>query len=164
MSANKALAIARIRAEYEDLENDPLTEIGCDVDIEDEDDENKIFHWDGMFQGPEDTPYKGAFLYFTIDFNNDYPKSAPDVKFCFKNMYHLNVSPTSGHVCIGILNEWNPNTKIRQVLYAIFSILYNQNPESTYDNAMATLYKNNREEFNQNARNWVRANALNIRK
>ena len=117
-----------------------------------------------MFQGPEDSPYNGAFLYFTIDFNDDFPKTQPEVKFCFKDMYHLNVNPNDGHVCIGILNEWNPNTKIRQVLYAIFTILYNQNPKSSYNQDMAKLYETNREEFNQKVREWVRNNALNIRK
>jgi ubiquitin-protein ligase len=50
------------------------------------------------------------------------------------------------------------------VLYAIFTILYNQNPKSSYNSVMASLYEKNREEFNQNVREWVRNNALNIRK
>jgi len=155
-----AATIERITKEYEDIVNDPLTDIGCDVYIEDD---AKIQHWVGMFQGPEDSPYNGAFLYFTIDFKDDFPKSEPEVKFCFKDMYHLNVSPIDGHVCIGILNEWNPKTKIRQVLYAIFTILYNQNPKSPYNPDLAKLYEQNREEFNQNVREWVRKNALNIK-
>lgn len=155
-----AATIARIREEYEEIENDPLTDIGCDVDIEDE---SKIQHWNGMIQGPEDSPYKGAFLYFTIDFKDDFPKSAPEVRYCFKDMYHLNVDPDNGHVCIGILNDWTPKTRIRQVLYALFSILYNQNPKSTYNTAMGKLYEENRELFNQNVREWVRKNALNIK-
>ena len=156
-----AATLERITNEYQDIENDPLTDIGCDVYIEDD---NNIKHWIGMFQGPEDSPYNGAFLYFTIDFKDDFPKTQPEVKFCFKDMYHLNVNPIDGHVCIGILNEWNPNTKIRQVLYAIFTILYNQNPKSSYNQDMAKLYETNREEFNQKVREWVRNNALNIRK
>jgi ubiquitin-protein ligase len=159
-----AATIERIKNEYIDIENDPLTDIGCDVYIEDD---NNIQHWIGMFQGPEDSPYNRAFLYFTIDFDDNFPKTKPEVKFCYKDKYHLNVNPDDGHAYIRILNEWKPNTKIRQVLYAIFTILYDQNPKSrksSYNSVMASLYEKNREEFNQNVREWVRNNALNIRK
>ena len=158
-----AATIERITNEYQDIENDPLTDIGCDVYIEDD---NNIKHWIGMFQGPEDSPYNGAFLYFTIDFKDDFPKTQPEVKFCFKDMYHLNVNPNNGHVCISILNYWNPKTKIRKVIHAVNLILNNQNPISTYEfsDDRVKLYQENREEFNNKVKDWVKQNALKTNK
>ena len=152
-------AIKRLRQEYEMLENSPMTDIGCDVCLRDDDD---YFHWEGLMQGPQDTPYMGAFLYFTIDFPSDFPNSKPEFKFTNKNMYHLNVN-SDGHVCVNILNDWNSKTSIKQVLYAIFTILYEQNPESSYWSDKSELYKNNRDEFNRNVIDWVRKYALEIK-
>ena len=156
------MAQERAKEEFEDIEDNPLTDIGCDIALINEDD---FLHWEGMIQGPEDTPYRGAFLYFTIDFPDNFPENPPEFKFTNKNMYHLNVNPFSGHVCISILNKWDKKTKIRQVIYAIFTILYEQNPDDTYDcnKDKAKLYKENREEFNSNVIKWVREYALTIK-
>lgn len=152
-------AIIRIREELEDIENDPLTDLGCDLCLVDE---NNYFLWEGMIQGPEDTPYRGAFLYFTIEFPKDFPSKRPEFKFTNKDMYHLNVN-VDGHVCISILNNWDSKTKVRQIIYAIFTILYEQNPESSYYSDRAKLYKENRNQFNQNIIDWVKKNALTIK-
>ena len=152
-------ALIRLREELEDIDNDPLTDLGCDMCLVDE---NDYSLWEGMIQGPEDTPYRGAFLYFTIDFPDKFPKKRPEFKFTNKDMYHLNVN-SDGHVCISILNSWNEKTKIRQVIYAIFSILYEQNPDSSYWTDKAKLYRENREQFNKNVVNWVREHALTIK-
>ena len=57
-------------------------------------------------------------------------------------MYHLNVNPYSGNVCISILNKWKPQTKIRKVIHAVNLILDNQNPKSAYqfDDDRVKLY------------------------
>ena len=154
------MAQERAKEEFEDIKENPLTDIRCGIALINEDD---FLHWEGMIQGPEDTPYRGAFLYFTIDFPDNYPEKAPDFRFTNKNMYHLNVKPSNGHVCISILNNWDKNTKIRQIIYAIFLILYKQNPADAYDDDKAKLYKENREEFNNNVINWVKVNALTIK-
>ena len=154
------MAQERAKEEFEDIKENPLTDIRCGIALINEDD---FLHWEGMIQGPEDTPYRGAFLYFTIDFTNNYPEEAPEFRFTNKNMYHLNVNSFNGHVCISILNNWDKNTKIRQIIYAIFLILYKQNPKSSYDKDKAKLYKENREEFNNNVIKWVKENALTIK-
>jgi ubiquitin-protein ligase len=152
-------AIQRIMEELEDIENDPLTDLGCDICLVDE---NNYYLWEGMIQGPEDTPYRGAFLYFTIEFPKNFPSSRPEFKFTNKDMYHLNVD-SDGHVCISILNSWEPKTKVRQILYAIFTILYEQNPDSSYWTERAKLYKENTNQFDKNIVEWVRNNALTIK-
>ena len=81
-------------------------------------------------------------------------------------MYHLNVNPNNGHVCISILNYWNPKTKIRKVIHAVNLILNNQNPISTYEfsDDRVKLYQENREEFNNKVKDWVKQNALKTNK
>ena len=114
MKDNELLGVLE---EFELLKNNHLTDNGKN--------EDDYYVWEGMMQGPKNTPYKGAFLYFTIKFQKNFPQSAPDFLFSYKNMYHLNVNPYSGHVCISILNKWKPQTKIRKVIHAVNLILDN---------------------------------------
>ena len=149
----------RLQNEFEDLENDPMTEIGCQVWLKDDD---NYYEWEGMMQGPKNTPYRGAILYFSISFEKEFPKKRPDFKFSYKNMYHLNVSPINGHVCINVLNDWNEKTKMRDVIQAVNLILSKQNPGNpyTFSDDRVKLYKENRDKFDENVRTWVRNNAL----
>ena len=81
-------------------------------------------------------------------------------------MYHLNINQEDGHVCINILNYWDPEKKlkIRDVIHSVHCILVEQNPYSAYSfqfkDDRIKLYKENREKFNENAKEWVRKNAL----
>ena len=155
--------LLQLKKEFEDLEDNPMSDIGCQVWLKKDD---EYYVWEGLMQGPKNTPYKGAFLYFTIIFQKDFPDSAPDFRFSYKNMYHLNVNPKNGHVCISILNYWNPKTKIRKVIHAVNLILNNQNPISTYEfsDDRVKLYQENREEFNNKVKDWVKQNALKTNK
>lgn len=153
------IGLLKLKKEFEELEDNPMTDIGCQVWLKNEDD---YYVWEGMMQGPKNTPYKGAFLYFTIKFGKDFPESPPDFLFSYKNMYHLNVNPHSGHVCISILNNWKPQTKIRKVIHAVNLILDKQNPKSPYqfEDDRVKLYQEKKEEFDNNVREWVKRNAL----
>ena len=152
-------SLIKLKNEFEKLEDDPMTEIGCQVWLKDDD---NYYEWEGMMQGPKDTPYKGAILYFTIYFEKDFPKSRPDFRFSYKNMYHLNVSPLNGHVCVNIINKWDPKTKMRDVIHAVWFILKKQNDNDPYPfgDDRVELYKKNRPQFEENVRIWVRNNAL----
>ena len=153
--------------EFQNLDEEPMIDIGCQVWLKNDD---NYYEWEGMMQGPKDSPYKGAFLYFTITFDHDYPYTRPEFRFSFKNMYHLNIDQNNGHVCINILNDWKTEKKIRirDVIHSVYKILIKQNPDSAYGfqfkDDRIELYKKNREKFNENAKEWVRKNALNARK
>ena len=156
-------SLIRLQKEFEDLDEDPMTEIGCQVWLKN--DEN-YYEWEGMMQGPKNTPYKGAILYFSISFPRFFPTCGPDFRFSYKNMYHLNVAPSNGHVCVSILNNWDPKTKIRDVIHSVNLILDRQNPEDPYPfpDDRVKLYKENREKFDENVKEWVRNNALKTHK
>ena len=139
-----------LKKEYDNLQHDPILSLGCTVGLV----KNDIFHWKITLIGPVDTPYAGGLFILTADFPEKYPEQKPEVKFVNK-IYHLNVSPRSGHICINILNSYKPRTPIVDIISGIFSLFYNQNPESPYDHGMADEYRNRKDEFDKKAKEWT---------
>ena len=150
LSKEKLAAMKYLKKEYDNLQHDPILSLGCTVGLV----KNDIFHWKITLIGPVDTPYAGGLFILTADFPEKYPEQKPEVKFVNK-IYHLNVSPRSGHICINILNSYKPRTPIVDVISGIFSLFYNQNPESPYDHGMADEYRNRKDEFDKKAKEWT---------
>ena len=146
----KLAAMKYLKKEYTKLQSDPILSLGCTVGLVN----NDIFHWKLSLIGPTDTPYAGGMFFLTADFPETYPKDKPEVKFTNK-IYHLNVSPRNGHICISTLNQWKEGTPMVDVMSAIFALFYSQNPLSPYDGAMAREYETNRKEFDRKAREWT---------
>ena len=151
LSKQKLEAMKYLKKEFNNLQNDPITSLGCTVGLINE---NDIFHWKLSLVGPTDTPYAGGMFFLTADFPDNYPTGKPEVKFINK-MYHLNVSPFDGHVCISTLNYWKPGTSFADVMTSIFALFYNQNPDDPYSSDQAKEFKENREEFDRKAREWT---------
>ena len=141
-----------LKEQYTELLNDPILSLGVTVGLVNEGD---LFHWNISLLGPQDTPYGGGLFFLKADFPNNFPNSRPEVKFVNK-IYHLNVSPGDGHICINTLNSWKPGTKMTTVISDIFALFYAQNPNSPYDGNMANEYCYNRKLFDQKAREWTR--------
>ena len=150
ISKKKIAAMKYLKREFDALQNDPILSLGCTVGLENKD----IFHWKISLAGPVDTPYAGGMFFLTAAFSEDYPEKKPEVRFINK-IYHLNVSPTNGHICISTLNEWKPKTPMVDVISAIFALFYDQNPKSPYSGEMAREYEHERNKFNQKAREWT---------
>ena len=112
-------------------------------------------HWIIYMEGPKDSIYKNGLFQLTMDFPNDYPKQKPEIRFVNK-IYHLQVSPSNGHVFAGFLNMWKPGTTISECLVGIYLFMaLEQNPGSPYSGEMAREYENNRQEFNRKAIEWT---------
>ena len=150
ISKKKMAAMKYLKREFDALQNDPILSLGCTVGLENKD----IFHWKISLAGPVDTPYAGGMFFLTAAFSEDYPEKKPEVRFINK-IYHLNVSPTNGHICISTLNDWKPKTPMVDVISAIFALFYDQNPKSPYSGEMAREYEHERNKFNQKAREWT---------
>ena len=150
LSKEKLAAMKYLKTEYTKLQNDPILSLGCTVGLVN----NDIFHWKISLMGPTDTPYAGGMFFLTADFTEKYPNSKPEVRFTNK-IYHLNVSPSNGHICISTLNQWKPKTPMVDVISAIFALFYSQNPASPYSGEMAREYESNRREFDRKAREWT---------
>ena len=69
-------------------------------------------------------------------------------------IYHLNVSPSTGHVCLGFLSEedWLPTRCIRDVLSAVFSLLIKPEPENSAEQALLQAYNHNRASYEEKDR------------
>ena len=154
LSKQKLETMKYIKTEFDKLQKDPILSLGCTVGLNPKY-KNNIFHWIVSLFGPMDTPYSGGTFILTVDFPDTYPNTKPEVRFTNK-IYHLNVSPRSGHICISTLNEWKEGTPMVDVISAIFSLFYSQNPLSPYDGRMAREYETNRKEFDRKAQEMTK--------
>ena len=153
--------MARIKQEYDlCVQDNDLIQIGCNFGLEN----NNIYTWKVTMLGPGGTPYENGLFTILVNFPQDYPNHGPEFKFMSK-IYHLNVDCERdfGHICISKLNDWRirgkvkdlPFYTVKQALFDIFCLFYNQGVESAYDNQMANLYVNNPDQFNATARQWT---------
>lgn len=106
-------------------------------------DDNDMFKWSVIFEGPEDTLYEGGYFKAELRFPDDYPNNPPEMKFISK-MWHPNIYP-DGKVCISILHapgtdqmnsqelaeeRWRPILGVESVLISVISMLNDPNIES----------------------------------
>ena len=162
LSKEKLAAMKYLKKEFDNLQHDPILSLGCTVGLVN----NDIFHWKITLLGPVDTPYAGGLFILTADFPEKYPNVKPEVKFVNK-IYHLNVDwknpDTYGHICLSSLNEWATTGKVsgkpcygvKQALFDIFCLFYNQGVDSPYDDDIAAEYRDRRNEFDAKAREWT---------
>ena len=137
LTQEKIDAMKRIKEEFRDLNNHPISNIGVTVGLPNED---NIFEWQCSLMGPRDTSYSGGIFILSVKFPDNYPKKAPEVIFKTP-IYHININHKKlegqgaeplGYVCISTLNWWKPEYKMREVLSNIFGLFYMANPESPY--------------------------------
>ena len=115
----------RVDQEYKIGKSDKyLSGLGCSIGR----DENNKFLIHATIIGPNNTPFYGGFYKLKIQFPSDYPKYPPEVYFVTQ-IFHPNVY-SDGKICIEILNNWNSNYSIIDILDAIYILLINPNEES----------------------------------
>ena len=86
ISPQKLKTMKYLKNEFNKLQNDPIQSLGFIVRLIN----NDLFHWKITFIGPEDTPYSGGQFILTVDFEENYPDSKPEVRFVNK-IYHLHM-------------------------------------------------------------------------
>ena len=147
-SEKKLRAIKILNEEFKDLSNCPIYNIGVTVGLINED---NIFEWRFTLLGPKETSYELGTFYGKIIFSEDYPEMRPIISF-ITPIYHPNVkhlkdnnhSVPLGNVSVNFINDWNPGTKIREILAKLYTIFYMANPECCYDKNIGKEYKENR--------------------
>ncbi|KAL3122947.1 hypothetical protein niasHT_003586 [Heterodera trifolii] len=123
------------------------------------DDGRDMYHWKASIKGPPESPYEGGTFHLDIVFRRDYPFTPPTVKFD-TIIYHPNVGER-GDICLDILKQmWAPSLTISKVLLSISSLLCDPNPNSALRQDIANMYRDNREEYNRNAREWTKNHAM----
>jgi len=161
-------SLIRLKKEFYLCQKDvDLMQIGCTFNL----DNNNYYFWRVSMYGPNKTPYEGGIFTIKIYFPEDYPNHGPEFRF-LNLIYHLNVNYADknrlGHISLNSLYEWQKTGKVvekpvygvKQALFDIFCLFYNQNPCGAYNTEMASMYLNNRDIFNKNAKEWTRKYAM----
>ena len=101
--------------------------------------DNNDLLWKVIFDGPEESPYEDGIFTLKFIFPNDFPKSGPEARF-ITPMFHPNIDPKKDqHVCINLLNNWDENRTIEDVILGIFDILINPTTKNAYTNEATKL-------------------------
>ena len=148
------MAVKRITKELIDLGKDPPA--NCSAGPTDEKDQ---FHWQATIMGPDDSPYNGGVFFLNIHFPPDYPFKPPKVTFTTK-VYHMNIN-SNGSICLDILkDQWSPALTISKVLLSISSLLTDPNPDDPLVPEIANIFKSNKQQHDETAREWTRRYAM----
>ena len=115
-----------------------------------------------LLKGPEKTPYFGGLWKLDIKIPDDYPFSAPIVKFK-TSIYHPNIkefivgdSVKDGSICLDILStHWMPSYTIDTIIQTIAALLGKPNPDDPLSLDIGIEYKNDYELFIKNAKKYT---------
>jgi ubiquitin-conjugating enzyme E2 D/E len=143
---------SRIYKEIEDIYVNPPDNISAGP-IND----NDIFHWEAVITGPEETDYKDGVFLLDIIIPPQYPYKPPYCKFKTK-IWHPNISPDSGSICITTLKEkyWNPSMTISDILYTIMLLLYKPNFDDPLNGKARDEHKENPQKYKEKVQKWVK--------
>ncbi len=153
---NNTGSLSILSRAFGEISNDHKSNIGCTVALVNDD----IYHWKCTLLGPKGTPYEGGVFKILLDFKEDFPNSAADVRF-LTPIYHLNINPKEsgqklGHCCLSTLNFWDKETSIQGILSSVFVLLLGAGPESPYGLDRSKEYLEQRELYRQKAKYFTK--------
>ena len=158
-----SVASKRLFQEYKNLLSAPPDGITAGPLNEDD-----LFTWEALIQGPEETPFSGGIFPASLTFPRDYPLNPPKMRF-LGEIWHPNVYP-NGEVCISILHppgddpnhyekaseRWSPIQSVEKILISVMSMLAEPNDESPANVEAAKMWRERRGEFERRVRAGVR--------
>ncbi|XP_041348935.1 ubiquitin-conjugating enzyme E2 N [Gigantopelta aegis] len=123
-------------------------------------DENNARYFHVVVAGPAESPYEGGTFKMELFLPEEYPMSAPKVRFMTK-IYHPNIDKV-GRICLDILKDkWSPALQIRTVLLSIQALLSAPNPDDPLDNTVADTWKSDEQGALNTAKAWTKLYAMN---
>lgn len=103
-------------------------------------------------EGPEDTPYHTRYFQLKLVLSTDFPSKPPRGYFLTK-IYHPNVDPTTGAICVNTLKkDWTPATSLSHVLTVIRCLLIVPFPESSLNDEAGKNFMDSYDEYAKRAR------------
>ncbi|KAH6942077.1 hypothetical protein HPB50_000652 [Hyalomma asiaticum] len=139
----------RLREELADLVRDaPPCCSACPAHRDD------LSKWRAVLSGPKGTPYEGGTFSLEITFPEDYPNTAPKIKFITK-IYHPNVS-SDGDIGLDVIHgKWSPGMTVDKVLLAITDLMKTPDMNNVLHQNAATHYKEEYDLYDTIAREWT---------
>jgi peroxin-4 len=113
--------------EYRELQKEAASP---DADIQLSPVEGNLNNWRGFVQGPAGTPFAKGRFELEIIVPSSYPLAPPNIRFTTK-IFHPNVHPKTGEICLDILkNAWSPAWTLQATCRAIIILLSCPEPDS----------------------------------
>lgn len=104
--------------------------------------DGNLYQWAGAIRGPDETPYQGGLFRVEVIVPSSYPLAAPSFRFV-TNIFHPNVHPKSGEICIDILKSaWSPAWTLQSSCRAIIVLLSHPEPDSPLNCDAGNLLRN----------------------
>ncbi|OWF48757.1 ubiquitin-conjugating enzyme E2 N [Mizuhopecten yessoensis] len=122
-------------------------------------DENNARYFHVTVIGPKESPYENGTFKLELFLPEEYPMSAPKVRFLTK-IYHPNIDKL-GRICLDILKDkWSPALQIRTVLLSIQALLSAPNPDDPLANEVADAWKSDESQAIETAKAWTQKHAI----
>jgi ubiquitin-conjugating enzyme E2 D/E len=146
-------AVKRLQKELSDILHAKHKEVPENVSIGPKN-EGNMFLWNATIIGAKDTAYEGGIFELEIQIPSSYPFRPPKVHFKTK-IFHPNIND-KGDICLDILkSKWEPSLNLTQVMISILSLMSDPNPLDPFNTTAATIYKENRSEYNAVVREYI---------
>jgi len=119
--------------------------------------ESDVHKWHVTLAGPANTVYAGGNFGIVVMLPTDYPFKPPVVTFATR-VYHPNITNDNlGNICLAMLKSenWKPASRLLAVLEAVRALLIEPQPDDPLEARIADEYKNNRKEFEKQAKYYV---------
>jgi len=133
-------------------------------------DDDNLYTWNVVLEGPEGTLYEGGYFQATLTFPEEFPNKPPKMKFLTPGFWHPNVY-SDGTVCISILHEakedefnpeermdekWRPILSVEAILVSVLSMLSDPNFASPANIDASVEWKDDQEGYKKRIRALVR--------
>ena len=120
---------------------------------------DNVYHWEAIIYGPEESLYEGYKFKLDIQLPDNYPFSAPNVKF-ITPIQHVNVN-SKGDICLDILkNNWASSQNMQSVMLSLRLFLCDPNTDDPLNSDLAELYRSNKKEYTNRIKEHCKKNAI----
>jgi len=124
--------------------------------------DNDIYFWKVIINGPSDTIYQNGCWLAYIQFPTTYPLVPPTIRFVTP-IKHCNIN-NYGRVCHSILDRnYTPNVGISMILNCVYSLLLNPDTNDPLDTNLALLYYEANGQYEAEILEYIKKHAMKTR-